>query len=240
MDHSEARYGLTTFSPSGELVQIKYAQQAVLKGATSLGIVAENGVVIAAEKKTPTPLIDPSTVQKVFELDEHVGCVYSGLGPDSRLLVDEARKECQVYRKTYQESMPVLQLVKAIASVYQEYTQSGGVRPFGVSLLVCGVDNTGFHLYQLDPSGTFLAWKAVAIGRNHSSAKSTLEKRFQEDATIEEAINTALIVLKDGMDGKMTTGNIEVGYVEVDPATKIPRFRIMTADRLADHLDQAI
>ena len=229
---SEARYGLTTFSPSGELVQIKYAQQAVLKGATSLGLVAQNGAVIAAEKKAISPLIDTSTVQKVFELDEHVGCVYSGLGPDSRLLVDEARKECQVYRKTYQESIPILQLVKAIAAVYQEYTQSGGVRPFGVSLLVAGVDNTGYHLYQLDPSGTFLAWKAIAIGRNASNAKSTLEKRFIADADIEDAINTALITLKDGMDGKMSNTNTEVGVVQGK------RFKLITTELLADYLDQ--
>jgi 20S proteasome subunit alpha 2 len=232
MEHSESRYGLTTFSPSGELVQIKYAQAAVNKGATSLGLVAENGVVIAAEKKANSPLIDTSSLQKVFELDEHCGCVYSGLGPDSRLLVDEARKECQVYRQTYQENIPILQLVRGIAGLYQEYTQSGGVRPFGASLLVCGVDATGYHLYQLDPSGTFLAWKAVAIGRNASAAKSTLEKRFLADAQIEDAVNTALITLKDGMDGKMQPSNTEVGRVVGK------RFHILTASELNDYLEQ--
>ena len=232
MDHSEARYGLTTFSPSGELVQIKYAQAAVNKGATSLGIVATGGVVIAAEKKAPSPLIDTSTVQKVFELDEHCGCVYSGLGPDSRLLVDEARKECQSYRKTYQESIPILQLTRFVAAVYQEYTQSGGVRPFGVALLICGVDSTGYHLYQLDPSGTYLPWKAVAIGRNASNAKSTLEKRYLPEAEIEDAVNTALITLKDGMDGKMTPMNTEVGCV------RGKRFEILTSEQLVDYLEQ--
>jgi 20S proteasome subunit alpha 2 len=229
---SEARYGLTTFSPSGELVQIKYAQNAVNKGATALGVKALDGVVLAAEKKTPSPLVDPSTVQKVFKLDEHVGCTYSGLGPDTRVLVDRARKDCQMYRLRYHEAMPVSQLVRAIANVFQEFTQSGGVRPFGVSLLVAGVDETGYHLYQLDPSGTFLPWKAVATGKNATSAKTFLEKRYQRDIEIEDAIHTSLTTLKEGLDGQMTAENTEVGRVVGG------KFEILNKEQLGDYIDQ--
>lgn len=230
---SEARYGLTTFSPNGELTQIKYAEKCVEKGMTSLGVVAKDGVVIAAEKKSRSPLIDMTSVQKVFALDDHVGCVYSGLGPDSRLLIDEARKECQIYRRTFQEAIPVLQLVRSIASVYQEYTQSGGVRPFGTALLVAGVDATGYHLYALGPDGTYMPWRAVAIGANASSAKSMLEKRCATHTPeIDDAINTALITLKEGAESSMTQHNTEVGRVVGK------RFEILKGSQIEDYISE--
>ena len=118
-------------------------------GSTSLAIKATNGVVLATEKKMSTPLMDSSSVQKISALDDHIGMVYAGMGPDARVLVNSGRKQCQSYRQTYKEPIPVGQLVRHIASVMQEFTQSGGVRPFGISLLVAGQDATGPHLYQV-------------------------------------------------------------------------------------------
>lgn len=229
---SESRYGLTTFSPTGKLVQIEYAMNAVGKGATTLGIKAADGVVIAAEKKTVSPLMDPTTIQKIFQLDDHVGCTYSGIGPDCRVLVDSARKACQVYRRTYNEPMPVGQLVREVAATFQEYTQSGGVRPFGCSLLIAGADHNGHHLYQLDPSGTFWCWKAAAIGRGGSHAKTFLEKRYDAQMELEDAVHTSLLTLKDSFDGLMTGSNTEVGRVSNG------RFEILTVEQLKDYLDQ--
>lgn len=227
-----SEYGLTTFSPSGKLVQIEYATNAVNKGPTTLGVKAIDGVVLAAEKKTSSTLVDVSSVQKVFVLDDHVGCTYSGLGPDSRLLIDQARKSCQVYRRTYNEPIPVGQLVREVAAVFQEYTQSGGVRPFGCSLLVAGADVMGCHLYQVDPSGTFWPWKASAIGKNHMNAKTFLEKRYTPDMELEDAIHTGLLTLKEGFDGQMTAENTEVGRVFQG------RFEILSVEQLKDYLDQ--
>lgn len=229
---AESAYGLTTFSPSGKLVQIEYATTAANNGATTLGIKAVDGVVIAAEKKVNSTLIDPSSIQKVFSLDEHVGCTYSGIGPDCRVIVDFARKECQTYRMTYNEKIPVNQLVREIASLFQEFTQSGGVRPFGCSLLVAGCDVTGNHLYQVDPSGTFWTWKATSIGKNNSNAKTFLEKRYSAEGELEDAVHTALLTLKEGFDGKMTPDNTEVGRVIEG------RFEILSADQLKDYLEQ--
>ena len=229
---SDSAYGLTTFSPSGKLTQIEYAVNAVAKGSTTLGIKALDGVILAAEKKTPSPLVDSNTVQKIFVLDEHVGCTYSGIGPDCRVLVDKARKICQTYRKTYLEPMPVGQLVREIASIFQEFTQSGGVRPFGVSLLVAGADNSGPHLYQVDPSGTFYPWKAAAIGKNFVNARSFLEKRYTNDTEAEDAMNIALLTLKEGFDGKMTPDNTSAGRVLNG------KFEILSAEQMKDYLDQ--
>ena len=178
-------------------MQIEYALNAVNSGATSLGIKATNGVVLATEKKLPSVLVDDSTVQKISLLTPNVGVTYSGMGPDSRVLVRKARKSGQVYYRQYHEHIPVAQLVRETAAVMQEFTrehaarpaawpaarrshsvlgpraalgscaaESGGVRPFGVSLLVAGFDENGPQLYQVDPSGSYFAWKASAIGKN--------------------------------------------------------------------------
>lgn len=230
---AEASYGLTTFSPSGKLVQIEYATTAAGNGATTLGIRAVDGVVLAAEKKVQSSLVDPSSIQKVFELDLHAGCTYSGIGPDCRVIISYSRKVCQQYRMTYNEPIPIGQLVRKMASLFQEYTQSGGVRPFGCQLLVCGKDQSGYHLYQVDPSGTFWAWKATSIGKHSGNAKTFLEKRYAADGELEDAVHTALLTLKEGFDGKMTAENTEVGRVTSDG-----RFEVLNSDQLKDYLEQ--
>lgn len=108
----------------------------------------------------------------------HIGMIYSGMGPDYRLLVKRARKMAQTYYLTYREPIPTNQLVQGVAAVMQEYTQSGGVRPFGVSLLVCGWDRDSPHLFQCDPSGAYFAWKATVMGKNFANGKTFLEKRL--------------------------------------------------------------
>ncbi|KAF4521084.1 hypothetical protein B566_EDAN010958 [Ephemera danica] len=218
-------FSLTTFSPSGKLVQIEYALAAVEAGARSVGIKASNGVVIATEKVPKSILVDEHSVHRVEEVTKHIGMVYSGMGPDYRLLVKTARKKAQQYEMVYQEPIPTAQLVQRVASVMQEYTQSGGVRPFGVSLLVCGWDSGRPYLFQCDPSGAYFAWKATAMGKNYINGKTFLEKRYNEDLELEDAVHTAILTLKEGFEGQMTADNIEVGICDatgfrrLDPAT---------------------
>jgi 20S proteasome subunit alpha 2 len=114
---------------------------------------ATNGVVIASEKKVPSPLVDASTVEKTAMLTANVGITYSGMGPDFRVLVDKGRKAGQKYWLEYHDPIPVSLLARELATVMQEFTQSGGVRPFGVSLLVAGFDDDGPQLYQVSPRG---------------------------------------------------------------------------------------
>ncbi|KAJ3228108.1 Proteasome subunit alpha type-2 [Clydaea vesicula] len=204
-------FSLTTFSPSGKLVQIEHALTAVNQGITSIGIKAANGIVIATEKKSSSPLVDDKTLEKVTMICKNIGLVYSGMGPDARVLVDKARKAAQEYKKIYMEEPPTLILVTEIATVMQEFTQSGGVRPFGVSVLVAGFDEKGPSLYQIDPSGSYFAWKATAIGKNMINAKTFLEKRYNEQMEIDDAIHTAIITLKEGFEGAMTDNSLEIG-----------------------------
>ncbi|GER41662.1 proteasome subunit alpha type [Striga asiatica] len=254
MGDSQYSFSLTTFSPSGKLVQIEHALTAVGSGQTSLGIKAANGVVIATEKKLPSILVDETSVQKIQILTPNIGVVYSGMGPDSRVLVRKSRKQAEQYFRLYKEPIPVTQLVRETATVMQEFTQSGGVRPFGVSLLVAGYDDKGPQLYQVDPSGSYFSWKASAMGKNVSNAKTFLEKRliifsmsksmyrfrtafsvnwYTEDMELDDAVHTAILTLKEGFEGQISGKNIEIGVIGNDKV-----FKILTPSEIEDYLQE--
>ncbi|XP_002740669.1 proteasome subunit alpha type-2 isoform X1 [Saccoglossus kowalevskii] len=225
-------FSLTTFSPSGKLVQIEYALNAVAAGAPSVGIKASNGVVVATEKKQKSVLYDEQSVHKVESMTKNIGMIYSGMGPDYRVLVRKARKIAQQYYLIYQEQIPTSQLVQRVATVMQEYTQSGGVRPFGVSLLVAGWDEDEKkpYLFQCDPSGAYFAWKATAMGKNFVNGKTFLEKRYNEDLELEDAVHTAILTLKESFEGQMTEDNIEIGICNENG------FRRLTPAEVKDYL----
>lgn len=213
---------------------------------TSLGIKAANGIVLATEKKSSTPLIDPASSSKVSLITPNIGMVYSGMGPDYRVLVDKARKVSHTgYKRIYNEYPPTRILVQDVARVMQEATQSGGVRPYGVSLLIAGWDDGvepeqvaeekgedmdvddekkkkrtgktggilkgGPSLYQVDPSGSYFPWKATAIGKSATSAKTFLEKRYTEGLELEDAVHIALLTLKETIEGEMNGETVEIG-----------------------------
>lgn len=227
-------FSLTTFSPSGKLLQLEHALKAVQAGKPSLGIQAVDGVVLATEKKVPSILVDEESVEKIVHYTSNIGVVYSGMGPDFRVLVRKGQKKAEEYKLTYGETIPVLELTREIAAIMQEHTQAGGVRPFGISLLIAGYDDDGPQLYQIDPSGVYFGWRASAIGKNFGNAKTFLEKRYADDMELEDAIHTSLLTLREGFEGEMTSTNIELGVVGPDR-----KFRVLTAAEVADYLAEA-
>ncbi|KAF8823011.1 putative proteasome subunit alpha2, protease of the acylase family and NTN hydrolase fold [Cardiosporidium cionae] len=233
MSASAHNFSLTTFSPSGKLIQIEYALNRVQQGAPALSIKALNGVVIATEKKLSTELIDELSLRKIEPLTPSVGCVCAGMPADFRVIVKRGRKEAMAYHLLYGEYPPVSEVVKYVASVMQEYTQSGGVRPFGISLLVAGYDAGGPQLYQVDPSGAYFGWKASAIGRDMQNSKTFLEKRYNPEFELEDAIHTAILTLKEGFEGAITEHNIEIGVVGVDK-----KFKVLTPAEIKDYLEE--
>lgn len=229
-------FSLTTFNKSGKLLQIEYALKRVSQGKMALGIKATNGVVIACDKKVSSVLVDADEYQKIQSVTPACGFVYAGMGPDFRVLVEQARKASQKYYLTYREVQPIGQIVRESAGIMQEYTQSGGVRPFGVSCLVAGWDDVdGPQLFQVDPSGAFFGWKASAIGKNFENAKNFLERRYAEDMELDDAVHTALLTLRESYDGEMTEHNIEVGVID----DKTKTFRVLSASEVRDYLDEA-
>jgi len=157
------------------------------------------------------------------------------MGPDFRVLVRNARKSAQKYFLKYKEVQPISDIVRDSALVMQEYTQSGGVRPFGVSCLAAGYDDDGPQLYQIDPSGAAFGWKATAIGKNYVNGKNFLERRYNDDIELDDAVHVALLTLRESFEGEMNENNIEVGIVSSDRV-----FRVLTPSEVRDYLDEAM
>ncbi|OMJ20583.1 putative proteasome subunit alpha type-2 [Smittium culicis] len=243
---SNYNFSLTTFSPSGKLGQIEHALAAVNKGATAVGIKAADCVVLACIKKPSSTLIDLSSLSAVEVVCGSIGMTYSGMGPDFRLLVAKARKIAQEYIRVYQQDPPTIQLVKRLAGVIQDYTQSGGVRPFGVSLLIAGFDSeSGPSLYQVDPSGSYFPWKATAIGKTMVESKTFLEKRYTNEIGLEDAIHTAIMTLKEGFEGQLAQDYLDIGIISTETMVefnvpgkeyKNPEFRKLSKADIHDHL----
>ncbi|KAJ3728786.1 20S proteasome subunit [Lentinula raphanica] len=210
---------LTVFSPDGHLFQVEYALEAVRKGTCAVGVRGKDVVVLGVEKKSVLQLQDPRTVRKVAMLDDHVCLAFAGLTADGRVLIDKARIECQSHRLTVEDPVTVEYITRHIAGIQQRYTQSGGVRPFGISTLIVGFDpnDTKPHLYMTEPSGIYSAWKilreqANAIGRSSKTVREFLEKNHKDDLSREESIKLAVKSLLEVVQ----TGakNIEISVME--------------------------
>jgi len=208
---------ITMFSPDGHLFQVEYAQEAVKKGSTAVGVRGNNVVVLGVEKKAVAKLQEDRTVRKICQLDDHVLMAFAGLTADARVLIKQARVECQSHKLTVEDPVTLEYITRYVASLKQRYTQSNGRRPFGISCLITGFDHDHTpRLYQTDPSGTFHEWKANAIGRNAKTVREFLEKNYTpesvatEEQTIKLAIKALLEVVQSG--GK----NLEVAVMRKD------------------------
>ncbi len=202
---------IVVFSPEGRMYQVEYARKAVEKATTAVGIVFSGGIVLVAAR-TLQRLLVPESVEKISKMDEHIGAASAGILADSRVLIDYARVRCQINRLTYNEPIEVSALVKDISDRKQRFTQIGGIRPFGVSLLVAGMDDTP-HLFETDPSGTLREWKAHAIGRGAKEAKKVLVEEFKDGMPKEKALDLALKALKTG-EKKIAARAVEIGIIE--------------------------
>jgi len=219
---------ITVFSPDGRLFQVEYARVAVTRGNTTCGLKFKNGIVLMADKKIGSRLVETSSIEKIFQIDEHVGCATSGLVADARVLVDYARLVSQINKVTYNEKMGIDLLVKRICDFKQNYTQYGGVRPFGTALLVGGVDDAGTHLYETDPSGALVSYKAGSIGAGRNTVMEMFEEKFQDGMAQDDAILLGLEALQKASEEKLDAKAIEVGIVvEGQKFRRIPEEEIV-------------
>ena len=227
--------GITIFSPDGRLYQVEYAREAVKRGTASVGIRAADGVVLAADKRARSPLMEPESIEKLHKADDHVGVASAGHVADARQLIDFARRQAQVNRLRYGEAIGIETLTKTITDHIQQYSQIGGARPFGVALIVGGVENGEPRLFETDPSGTPYEWQALSIGSNRSDLRDYLEAEYEPDISTDEAVALALDTLAETTDEGMEPDGVGVATITVDDG----QYREVPADELetilADH-----
>lgn len=204
----------TMYSPDGRIYQVEYAIETVKRGTLAVGIRSKDGVVLAVEEK-PRILQVSNITQKIFQVDQHVGIAAAGYIPDARVQVDNARFFSQSNRINYDEAVEIETIAKYLADQSHKYTQYSGVRPYGVALIVAGVDQKGSSIYMTDPSGIYVSYAAVAIGANSDDVTKFFENNYTDDVNLEDAMTLASLAINIKNKDKKNTENIKMEYISV-------------------------
>ncbi|CAK7209881.1 proteasome component pup2 [Sporothrix curviconia] len=242
MSRSEYDRGINTFSPEGRLFQVEYSLEAIKLGSTAIGVATSEGVILGVEKRVTSTLMEVSSVEKIVEIDTHIGCAMSGLQADARSMVEHARVECQSHAFNYAEPLSVESCTQAICDLALRFGESADgedsimSRPFGVALLIAGYDSDigpdgkegGPALYHAEPSGTFYRYDAKAIGSGSEGAQAELQNQYHKSLTLEDAETLVLKTLKQVMEEKLDEKNVQLASV-----TKEKGFRLYTDEEMA-------
>lgn len=224
---------ITVFSPDGRLFQVEYAVEAIRRGMIAIGVKAKDDVIIIAENKLEQ-LMETADNTKVYAIDTHVIATIAGLQADARRLIDYARVQAQINRLTYDEPISVEALTKRLCDLMQQYTQQAGVRPFGVALMLAGVDDSGPQLFTTFPSGSYWNWKASAIGRGADTAREYFEKNYSPDLSRDDAILSGLKALAAGIRETLPAEKMEISYV----SAKDKKYVRLERDEIRKYIDK--
>lgn len=215
MQHQAMGYdrAATMFSPDGHLLQVEYAEKTVKLGSSSIGIVCTDGIVLIADRRIRDTLVAPESMNKVYEIDEHIMASASGLLSDARILLEEGQVLAQQNRVTYNAPIEPILIIKRIADRKQVYTQYGGARPYGVAFLIAGVHQGKPHLYTSDMTGHYLAYRANAIGEHDEKLKEALRRDLPEKLTMDDAVRFGLKLFKDVLEKNFDLQRFDVGMI---------------------------
>ena len=230
MNHQMMGYdrAITMFSPDGRLLQVEYAKKTVKQGSTAIGITCKDGVLLCTDKRIVDKLIVAESVEKIFQIDDHIGATASGILSDARVLVERAQLKAQQYQVTYDSPIDTLSIVKDIANLKQLCTQSGGLRPFGVSLLFAGVDAGKPKLFETDPTGIYFQYRAVAIGEGDSDVEEILHKEYNEEMTLEDGLKLAVKAIATVVEENFDTKRLDCVFI----TTKDKKFERVSQEKL--------
>ena len=217
MQHQMMGYdrAITMFSPDGRLLHVEYAKKTVRQGSTAIGVVCTDGVIFVTDKRIVDSLIVSESVEKIFQIDKHIMATASGILSDARVLIDRAQVRAQQNRITYGSEIDTLSIVKDICNLKQICTQSGGLRPFGVAILVAGIDNGTPKLYQTDPTGIFFEYRASVIGESEEEVEDILRKEYAKDLTMEDGVALGLRALKKVFGDKFDLERVDASYISL-------------------------
>ena len=204
----------TMFSPDGRLLQVEYARKSVKSGTSVIALVCTDGIVMIADRRILDKLIVPNSIEKISQIDGHVAAAASGIVSDGRLLIEKAQLLAQQHKVTYDSDVDVNTIVKELCNIKQSYTQYGGARPFGISLLIAGVDSTGPRLYMTDPAGIYWEYKATAIGEGEDELKEILSKQYKENITMQDGLKLGISALKTVLGKEFSLDRIEAVTIE--------------------------
>lgn len=207
---------ITLFSPDGRLLQVEYAKKTVKQGSTAIGFSCKDGVLLVTDKRIVDKLVVADAVEKIFQIDEHVISTASGILSDARVLIERAQMKAQQHRITYDGPVDSLSIVKDIANLKQICTQSGGLRPFGVSLLIAGIDEDGPKLFETDPTGIFFQYNATVIGEGEAEVEKILHKKYKKSLTIEQCLTLAIKALSKLLGKDFSVDRVDAAYVETE------------------------
>jgi proteasome alpha subunit len=224
----------TVFSPDGRLFQVEYAMETVNRGSTILGIKCPEGCVLGAEE-TLEALDDPACSWKIFQVDSHIGAAIVGLSSDARVLVDKARTNAQNNKLNFDEPIDIETVTEQVCDVQQTYTQNGGGRPFGASIIFGGVDKTGAHVTATHPSGTYKLYKATAIGAGSETALAMLQEEYREDLTLQQTTALAVKCLVKALDSRQLPPRIKIAVIPV--ATR--KMELLSEEAVAGYIKGA-
>jgi len=203
----------TMFSPEGHLLQVEYAEKTVRLGSSSIGMVCSDGVFIVADKRNEDSLIVQSSAQKILEVDEHIIASVAGITSDARVLIERAQVMAQQHRVTYDSPIEPEIIIREIANLKQQFTQYGGARPFGVSIMIAGVNAKKGEVFTSDITGNYFSYHANAIGENDDKIKEKLRDRYKKDLTIKEGVKIALKIFEEIQEKKFDIKRFELGYI---------------------------
>ncbi len=216
MQHQAMGYDRTAtmFSPEGTILQVEYAQKTVRLGSSSIGIVCTDGIFILADKRNEDKLIVSRTANKIFEIDSHIIASAAGIVSDARVLIEKAQVLAQQHRVTYDSSIEPELVVKELSNIKQQFTQYGGARPFGVSLMTAGLNQHKPELYVSDVTGNYFSYYANAIGENDEKVKEKLREKYKKDLNVKKGVKVALDVFKELQGAKFDVNRFELVYLE--------------------------
>jgi len=205
---------ITMFSPDGRLLQVEYAKKTVKQGSTAIGLACKDGVVLVADKRVTSKLLVAEAIEKMFKIDDHIAVTAAGIISDARVLVDRAQLKAQQHSVTYDSKIDVLSIVKDMCDLKQICTQSAGLRPFGVSLLVAGVEEDGIiKLFLTEPYGLYFQYQAAVIGEGESEIEPILQKKYKPNMSVDDGIKFGLGLMKDFLKAEFNFERVDVVYV---------------------------